>query len=95
MKVIVPSVTSKSSRPASTEASVLFPEREDELPDDKNSKLLYNMSSTLPDAFKKRVAREIKKTDLKENTNYVAMTFQASVSDLTKSLDIGTKTVQP
>ena len=52
------------------------------------------MSSILPLAFKQRIAHEVKQTDLKENTDYVAMTFQASVGDLIKCLDIGTKTIQ-
>lgn len=46
---------------AHTEASVVFPERMDELPPNKQSCLLYNMSSVLPLAFKQRIATEIKK----------------------------------
>ena len=77
-----------------TDTSVVFPERMDELPDNKQSRLLYDMSSILPLAFKQRIATEVKRTDLRENTEYVAMTFQASVSDLIKCLDIGTKTIK-
>lgn len=77
-----------------SEQSVLFPERMDELPPNKQSRLLYEMSSLLPLAFKQRIATEVKKTDLRENTDYVAMTFQASVSDMIKCLDIGTKTIK-
>ncbi len=77
-----------------TDASVVFPERMDELPNNKQSRLLYEMSSMLPLAFKQRIATEVKKTDLRENTEYVAMTFQASVSDMIKCLDIGTKTIK-
>ena len=66
----------------------------DELPHNKQSRLLYDMSSMLPVAFKQRIATEVKKTDLRESTEYVAMTFQASVSDMIKCLDIGTKTIK-
>ena len=76
-----------------TDEAVLFPESKADLPDNQHCHLLYQMSSQLPDAFRKRIAHEIKRTDLSENTNYVAMTFQASVGDLTKCLDIGTKTI--
>jgi uncharacterized protein YegL len=78
----------------STEQSVVFPESMDELPQNKQSRLLYDMSSMLPMAFKQRIATEVKKTDLRESTEYVAMTFQASVSDMIKCLDIGTKTIK-
>lgn len=79
---------------ASTEQSVVFPESMDELPHNKQSRLLYDMSSMLPLAFKQRIATEVKKKDLREHTEYVAMTFQASVSDMIKCLDIGTKTIK-
>lgn len=79
---------------ASTEQSVVFPESMDELPQNKQSRLLYDMSSMLPLAFKQRIATEVKKKDLREHTEYVAMTFQASVSDMIKCLDIGTKTIK-
>ena len=79
---------------AMKDSSVVFPERMDELPNNRQSRLLYDMSSILPLAFKQRIATEVKKTDLRENTEYVAMTFQASVSDLIKCLDIGTKTIK-
>jgi uncharacterized protein YegL len=77
------------------ESAVLFPERKSDLPDVAHCDLLYKMSSVLPTPFKKRIAHEIKKKDILEDTEYVAMTFQASVGDLTKCLDIGTKTIQP
>lgn len=77
------------------EDAVLFPERKSDLPNVAHCELLYKMSSVLPTPFKKRIAHEIKKKDLMETTEFVAMTFQASVGDLTKCLDIGTKTIQP
>lgn len=79
---------------SSSDESVLFPESEDELPENEQSRLLYEMSSVLPLAFKQRIATEVKKKDLRENTEYVAMTFQASVNDMIKCLDIGTKTIK-
>lgn len=79
---------------SSSEQSVVFPENATEIPLNKQSQLLYEMSSVLPIAFNQRIATEVKKTDLSENTTYVAMTFQASVSDMIKCLDIGTKTIK-
>ena len=77
------------------ESAVTFPESLDELPENSQAKLLYEMSSVLPTVFKKRVATEVKKSDLLENTNYVAMSFQAAVNDFMKFLNIGTVTLQP
>jgi uncharacterized protein YegL len=75
--------------------AVLFPESADELPDDDRCRQLYEMSSMLPEIFKKRIAGTIKKMDLSEDTEYIAMTYQGSVGDLTRFLDIGTKTLEP
>ncbi len=77
------------------EKAALFPESIQALPDDARSHLLYEISSTLPEIFKARVASEIKKADIIEGTDYVAMTYQGSVGDLTRFLDIGTKTIKP
>lgn len=75
--------------------AVLFPESADDLPGDERCRQLYEMSSMLPEIFKKRIAGTIKKTDLSEDTEYIAMTYQGSVGDLTRFLDIGTKTLEP
>jgi uncharacterized protein YegL len=74
--------------------AVLFPLAISELPDNEQSHTLYNMSSNLPEIFNRRVAHEIKKVDLSSNIQYVAMAFQASISQFVKFLDIGTKTVK-
>ncbi len=76
------------------DAAILFPESEDDLPQDERCRQLYEMSSMLPEIFKRRIAATIKKTDLSEDTGYVAMTYQGSVGDLTRFLDIGTKTLE-
>ncbi len=49
----------------------------------------------MPRLFAKRIAAEIHQQDLRENTSYVGMSFQASVQDLVKSLNIGTLTYTP
>jgi uncharacterized protein YegL len=74
--------------------AVLFPLAISELPDNEQCHTLYNMSSNLPEIFNRRVAHEIKKVDLSSNTQYVAMAYQASISQFVKFLDIGTKTVK-
>lgn len=73
---------------------VVFPIKSNELPNNENSKTLFDMSSNLPEIFNKRIALEIKKTDYSTNINYVAMGYQASLAQFVKFLDIGTRTVK-
>lgn len=74
---------------------VLFPSSRAQVATNDRSALLYDISSTLPEIFKRRIATEIKKEDISEQTEYVAMTYQASIGDLTRFLDIGTRTIKP
>jgi uncharacterized protein YegL len=74
---------------------VLFPQSKSELPQNNQSHLLYEMSSVMPRIFAKRIASEIHKKDLQENMSFVGMSFQASVSDMIKFLNIGTLTFKP
>lgn len=76
------------------DTQVVFPSSENDLPNSKYCHLLYNMSSVLPTVFKQRVAAEIKGTDLQEGEEYVAMTYQGNINNITKALDIGTRTVK-
>jgi uncharacterized protein YegL len=78
----------------STEKPVLFPLGSNELPDITQCHTLYAMSSNLPEIFNRRIASEIKKTDLLANQQYVAMAYQASLKQFINFLDIGTKTVK-
>ncbi len=78
-----------------SEDKVIFPQSKSELPQNPQSHLLYEMSSVMPRLFAKRIAAEIHQQDLRENTSYVGMSFQASVQDLVKSLNIGTLTYTP
>ena len=72
---------------------LIFPSSENELPDDEYCHLLFNMSSELPEVFRKRIAIEIKNEDYSASKNYIGLTYQANVAALVKSMNIGTRTL--
>lgn len=72
--------------------SLIFPENRNELPaNDKYAVLMYDMSSTLPAQFHKKIA-QIKNQDISENAQIVAMGFNNQATDLLSLLEVGTKT---
>ncbi len=71
---------------STTAAAVLFPDSEESLPDD-HARLLFNMSSRLPDFLRTFVQQE--GINVSDNTRGFA--FQADLVTLIKFLDIGTR----
>jgi hypothetical protein len=74
--------------------TVLFPTAINELPDNEQCHTLYNMSNNLPETFRRRIAHEIKKTDLIPNQQYVALSYQTSIIQFAKLLEFITKFVK-
>ncbi len=75
--------------------AVIFPSAESDLPNETYAKRLYRMSSLMPSNCKKDISIEILKNhDVLEEQEFVAMTYQAGVAELTKAINIGTKQSQ-
>ena len=71
--------------------SVVFPNNLSQLSSDENSQMLFHMSSLLPDKLKS-LAKEIFK--ISDTNNIVGMAVNASMVQLIKILDIGTRPAQ-
>jgi hypothetical protein len=69
------------------EASVVFPSTKNELPENEFAYTLFNMSSSMPNAFKREIAN-IKNLDMQKQ--YVAMAYNANASELIQFMNIGT-----
>jgi uncharacterized protein YegL len=71
---------------------IIFPKTREELPqDDKYALLMYDMSSTLPQKMRLKVISIINQ-DIPENTQIVAMGYNADSNNFVKILEVGTKT---
>lgn len=72
--------------------SIIFPKTREELPqDDKYALLMYDMSSTLPPQMRLKIMGIINQ-DIPENTQIVAMGYNADSNSFVKLLEVGTKT---
>jgi hypothetical protein len=71
---------------SSNHKPIEFPEIEDVLPD-KHSKLLFNMSSALPDYMRKIVSQE----GVEASLNTRGFVFNADMTSVIRFLDIGTR----
>ena len=74
----------------STQNSVIFPWSPLELPDDTYAKLLFGMSSEMPDRYRSIIC-EIFDRDLSNTPSIRGMAFNADAMALVKLLDIGTR----
>ena len=74
----------------SSESSIIFPENESELPEDKYAHLLHSISSKMPDCFAREIAAHF---DHPRVSEYRGMAFNASMADLVKFINIGSTTV--
>ncbi|MGF1534263.1 MAG: hypothetical protein ACFCUI_11215 [Bernardetiaceae bacterium] len=73
-------------------APVLFPKSAAELPqDDRYARLLYDLSSPMPEALNQAIANEIKNEDLLPNTSYIGMAYAQGSEGLLHVMDIGTR----
>ncbi len=68
-------------------ASILFPSKSKELPDDYYAVLLYNMSSEMPKTVNKEIA-DLKNCDPK--ATFIGMAVNADTTSLVQMLNIGT-----
>ena len=68
--------------------SVIFPTSENELPGDKYSKILYEMSSVMPQVFSKDISKLRNDADI--FSGYRGMAFNANMDVLFNLIDIGT-----
>ena len=76
-------------------APVLFPKSAAELPQsDRHAKLLYDLSSPMPEALNQTIAREIKNEDLLPDAPYVGMAYAQGTEGLLNVMDIGTRQTQ-
>lgn len=69
--------------------SISFPSRRSEIPDDKYARLLFDMSSDLPDVYHKEIAA-IKQSD--NMRMYRAVGYNTNMSDFINMLNVGTIT---
>lgn len=72
-----------------TSMPVLFPESEEELPDQRYARLLYRMSSTMPAAYNETVSH----LRGKEGTNFRGISYNAAMTDLVNMMNIGSVSV--
>lgn len=80
-----------------SEEQVFFPAHERELPSSKNAKLLFNMSSDLPESYSRTVfkLKRSKGENVRDlNETYSAMIFNGGISEFVQMLDIGTRPPQ-
>lgn len=75
----------------SNDQSLVFPSELSELPEDRNARLLYSMSSVMPQLFWPEVRELLGLSDDKGEFRGVA--YNASVLDLVRMLNIGSSTV--
>jgi hypothetical protein len=71
----------------SSELSVIFPSSKSDLPPDEYAQTLFNMSSSMPNAFKREIANT-KTIDMKKE--YIAMAYNAGATELVQFMNIGT-----
>lgn len=71
---------------------VIFPQNRNELPqNDKYATLMYDMSSSLPPQFYKKVS-QVKNQDIDETKQIVAMSYNADSTYFLGLLEVGTRT---
>lgn len=76
-------------------APVLFPKAANELPaGDRYARLLYDLSSPMPEVLNQTIAAEIKNEDLLPNTPYIGMAYAQGNEGLLNVMDIGTRQTQ-
>lgn len=75
-------ITNSSAR------SIMFPKSIDELPQDRNAKLLFEISSVMPEFYNRQIAQML--DEPKSNQDHRAMAYNASIEDLVRMIDIGT-----
>ncbi len=72
--------------------AIIFPKNRQELPqNDKFALLMYDMSSNIPAKMHKKIANLIQE-DIPENTQIVAMGYNADGNSFVKLLEVGTRT---
>ncbi len=71
------------------EKEIVFPTDKEELPDIRNTKLLYDMSSTLPESFQEQLQNLYPNTHYDKLNMPKAMCYNTSLSSLIKILEIG------
>lgn len=74
----------------SDQPKCIFPTCEHELPEDRNAKLLFEISSVMPDFFGPQINQL---RELENESNFRGMAYNASVVDLIKMLNIGSSSM--
>ena len=72
--------------------SIVFPVSENDLPEDRYARLLYNISSEMPEGYAVQI-RELLETEPEAAGNFRGMAYNATIADLITLMNIGSTSV--